>query len=82
MNSLFLRKLQLVCLLSNRMEHLERPKKLRLQFLVMFALDIVAVQPHFLTGGVTPRFISLIVSSFFEALGHGTDFLGKQSSTL
>ena len=69
MDSLFLRKLQLVCLFPDRMEDLEPPKELCLQLPVAFGLDIFAVQPNFLAGGVAPRFDSLIVSSFLKFLG-------------
>ena len=64
MDSPLFRKLQLVRLLPDRMEHPERPKELCLQLPVAFGLDIFAVQPNFLAGGVAPRFDSFIVSSF------------------
>ena len=63
------RKLQLVCLFSDRMEDSERPKKLCLQLPVAFSLDIFAFQPNFLAGGIAPRFDSLIVSLFLKFLG-------------
>ena len=69
MDSPLLRELQLVYLFSDRMENSKRPKELCLQLLVAFGLDIFAVQPNFLAGGVAPRFNSLIVSSFLEFLG-------------
>ena len=69
MDSPFLRKLQLVCLFSDRMEDSERPKELCFQLSVVFGLDIFAVQPNFLVGGVASRFNSLIVSSFLRFLG-------------
>ena len=64
MDSPLLRKLQLVRLLPDRIEHPERAKELCLQLSVTFGLDIFTVQPNFLAGGVVPRFDSFIVSLF------------------
>ena len=69
MDSPLLRELQLVCLFPDRMEDSERPKELCLQLPVAFGLDIFAVQPNFLAGGIAPRFDSFIVSSFLKFLG-------------
>ena len=69
MDSPLLRKLQLVRLLSDRMEHLERAKELYFQLPIAFGHDIFAVQPNFLAGGVAPRFDSFIVSLFLQFLG-------------
>ena len=69
MDSPLLKKLQLVCLLPDRMEHPKRPKEFCLQLPVAFGLNIFAVQPNFLTGGVASRLDSLIVSSFLKFLG-------------
>ena len=43
MNFLLFRKLQLVCILSDRIEHSKRPKKLFFQFPIVFDFDIFAV---------------------------------------
>ena len=51
------------------MEYWERPKELCLQLPVMFGLDIFAVQPNFLAGGISPGFDSFIVGSFLKVLG-------------
>ena len=51
------------------MEHLEWPKELCFQLLVMLDLDILAVQPNFLARGVASRFDFLIVSLFLKFLG-------------
>ena len=75
MDSPFLRKLQLVYLFPNRIEHSERPKKFCLQLLVAFGLDIFAVQPNFLTEGVASRLDSFIVSLFLKFLGMMKIFL-------
>ena len=77
MDSLLLRKLQLINLLPDRMENPERSKELYLQLPVVFGLDIFAVQPNFLTGGVAPRFDSFIVSSFLQFLGMVKIFLAN-----
>ena len=69
MDSLLLKKLQLVCLLPDRMEHLERPKEFCLQLPIAFGLDIFAVQLNFLTGDVASRLHSLIMSLFLKFLG-------------
>ena len=69
MNSLFSRKLHLVYLLSDRMEHPERPKKLYLQLPVMLCLDVFAVQPNFFARSVAPRLNSFIMSLFLKFLG-------------
>ena len=69
MNSPFLRKLQFVCLLPNRMEYSERPKKLCLQLLVTLGLNIFAIQPNFLARGIASGFDSFIVSPFLKFLG-------------
>ena len=69
MDSPFFRKLQLICLFSDRMEDSEWPKKLCFQIPVVFGLDIFAVQPNFLAGGVASRFDSFIVSLFLKFLG-------------
>ena len=63
-----LKKLQLVRLLANGMEQPERRKKLCLQLLVALGLDIFAIQPNFLAGGIALRFDSLIVSLFLQFL--------------
>ena len=68
MNSPFLRKLQLVSLLPDRVEHSEWPKELCLQFAVPLSLDELAIQPNFLAGSVAPRLDSLIVGSFLKFL--------------
>ena len=69
MNSPFFKKLQLVCLLLDRIEHSKRPKELCLQLLVALGLDIFAVQPNFLAGEVALGFDSFIVSLFLKFLG-------------
>ena len=51
------------------MEHLKWPKELCLQVPVAFGLNILAVQPNFIAGGVTPRFDSFIMTSFLKFLG-------------
>ena len=66
MDSTLFRKLQLVRLLSDRMKNPEWPKKLCLQLLVAFRLNIFAVQSNFFAGGVAPRFDSLIMSFFWS----------------
>ena len=75
MNSPILKKLQLVSLLPDRVEHLERPKELCLQLPVTLGLNILAVQPNFLTGNVILGFDFLIVSSFLKLLGMVKIFL-------
>ena len=50
------------------MEYPERPKELCLQLPVAFGLDIFAVQPNFIAGGIAPRFDSLIMTSFLKFL--------------
>ena len=50
------------------MEYPERPKKLCLQLPVTLSLDIFAVQPNFLAGGVAPRFYFLIMSALLKFL--------------
>ena len=50
------------------MEDLKRPKKFCLQLPVVLGLDILAVQPNFLAGGVASGFDSLILSSFLKFL--------------
>ena len=77
MNSPFFMKFQLVFLLPDRMEHLERPKELRFQLLVPLSLDILAVQPNFLARGVALRFDSLIISLFLKFLGMIEIFLAN-----
>ena len=69
MNSLILRKLQLVGLLPDRVEHLERPKKLYLQLAVPLGFDKLAVQLDLLAEGVAPWLGFLIVCSLLEFLG-------------
>ena len=69
MNSPFLRKLQFVCLLPNRMEHSERPKELCFQLPVTLGLHIFVVQPNFLAGGIALGFDSFIVSPLLKFLG-------------
>ena len=71
------RKLQLVCLFSNRIEDSERLKKLCLQLPVAFGLNIFAVQPNFLARSVTPRLDSLIVSLLLKFLGMVEVFLAN-----
>ena len=59
---------------------MERPKRLKelcLQLSVTFDLDIFAVQPNFLTGGVAPRSDSLIVSALLKFLGMIEIFLAN-----
>ena len=77
MDSPLFRELQLVRLLSDRRENLERPKKLCLQLPVALGLDILAIQPNFLTGSVALRFDSLIVSLFLQFLGMVEIFLAN-----
>ena len=77
MNFPLLRKLQLVCLFSDRMEHSERPKEFCLQLPFAFGLDIFAVQPNFLTESIASRLDSLIVSSFLKFLGMVEIFLAN-----
>ena len=72
-----LKELQLVRLLSDRMENPERPKELCLQLPVMLGLDIFAVQSNFFARGVAPRFDSLIMSSFLQFLGMVEIFLAN-----
>ena len=69
MDSPLFRKLQLVRLLPDRMEHPERPKDLCLQLPVAFGLDVFAVQPNFLARGIALRLDSIIVSFFLKFLG-------------
>ena len=69
MDFLLLRKLQLVRLILNRMEHPEWPIEICLQIPIVFDLVIFAVQPNFLVGSVIPRFDSFIVSLLLEFLG-------------
>ena len=68
-NSLFLRKLELIYLFSNKMEYSEQPKKLCLQLPVTLALDVFAVEPNFLARSIVSRFDSLIVNLLLKFLG-------------
>ena len=51
------------------MDHPERPKERYLQLLVMFGLDVFAIQPNFLAKGIASRFDSFIVNLFLKLLG-------------
>ena len=51
------------------MEHSKRPKELCLQLPVALGLDIFAVQPKFLAGGIALGFDSFIMSPFLKFLG-------------
>ena len=68
MNFPYLRKLQLVILLSNKIEHLEQPKKLSLKLLFTLGFDVFAVQPNFLARGIAPRLDSPVMNSFLKLL--------------
>ena len=54
MNSLILRKLQLVSLLLNRVEYLEWPKELCLQIPVPLGFDVLAIEPNLFTWCIAP----------------------------
>ena len=82
MNSLFFKKLQLVCLFLNKIEYSDRPKELCLQLPVALGLDIFAVQPNFLAGGIALGFDSFIVSPFLKFLGMVKIFLAIIISSL
>ena len=69
MNFLFLKKLQLIRLLPNRIEHLKRAKELCFPLAILLGFDVFTIQPNFFGGGVTPKFNPLIVSSFLKLLG-------------
>ena len=51
------------------MQNSKRFKELCLQVLISFGLDIFAVQPNFITGGIAPRLDAFIVGPFLEFLG-------------
>ena len=51
------------------MEDSEWPKELCLQLPVSFGLDVFAIQPKFITGGIAPRLDAFIVGPFLEFLG-------------
>ena len=59
------------------MEHSEQPKKLCFQLPVAFGLDIFAVQPNFLAGGIASGFDSFIVGPFLKFLGMVETFLAN-----
>ena len=69
MNSPFSRKLYLVSLFPDRMEDLEWPKKLCLQLLILFNLNVFAIQPNIITGGIASRLDAFIVGPFLKFLG-------------
>ena len=51
------------------MEHPEWSKKLCLQLPVLLGLDIFAVQPYFVTGGIASRLNAFVVGSLLMFLG-------------
>ena len=75
MNSPFLGKLQLVCLLPSRMEHSKRSKEFCLQLPVPLGPNIFTVQPNFLARRIALGFDSFIVSPFLKFLGMVEVFL-------
>ena len=50
------------------MEDSEWPKELCLQLLVLFGLDVFAVQSNFITGGIASRLDAFIVGPFLKFL--------------
>ena len=75
MNSPIPRKLSLVGLLPNIVEHSEQLKELCLQLPVVLGLNILIVQPNSLAGSVALGFGSFIMSSFLKFLGMVEIFL-------
>ena len=59
------------------MEHPKWLKQLCLQLPVVFGLNIFAVQPNFLAGGVAPRLNSLVMSLFLKFWGMVEIFLAN-----
>ena len=51
------------------MQNSKRSKELRLQLPVSFGLDVFAVQPNFITGGIAPRLDAFIVGLLLTFLG-------------
>ena len=51
------------------MKHFKQSKKLCLQLPVLFGLDVFAIQPNFITGGIAPRLDAFIIGSLLEFLG-------------
>ena len=68
MNSPLFWQFEFVGLATHQVQNSKKPKELRLQLLIAFGFDIFAVQPKFLTGSVTSRLSSFIVSSFLQFL--------------
>ena len=68
MNFLFSKKLKFISLLPNRMEHSEQPKKLCFQLSVAFGLDVLSIQPNFITGSIASRLNAFIVRLLLKLL--------------
>ena len=63
------RQFEFIGLATYQVQNLKRPKKLRLQLLIAFDLDIFTIQPNLLARSVTSRLSSFIVGSFLQFLG-------------
>ena len=57
------------------MKYLEQSKELCFQLPVLFGLDLFAVQPYFITGGIASRLNAFIVSLFLKFFGMVKVFL-------
>ena len=57
------------------MKHSERPKQLCLQLSFMHGLNIFAIQPNFLAGGIVLKFDSIILGLFLKFLGMVEDLV-------
>ena len=60
---------EFVGLFAYWVQNSKRSKELRLQLPVSFGLDVFAVQPNFITGGIAPRLDAFIVGPFLKFLG-------------
>ena len=60
------------------MEHPERFKELCFQLPVTLGLDVFAVQPYFVTGGITSRLNAFVVGSLLKFLGMVEVLLAKK----
>ena len=60
------------------MEHPEQSKELCLQLLVTLGLDVLTVQPYFVTEGIASRLNAFVMGLLLKFLGMVEVFLAKK----